>query len=90
MLKHSLACCTALLQLEAQPHSGLLSASWPAVCAVVEVTLCAVLHACTHQNHTHTHMLRATGAGGDADVEVFGRGGMQGGAACGLLYAERY
>ena len=53
-LEQVLACRAVLFRLEARPRSGLLSACWPAVCAVVEVTLCAVLHARTHRNHAHT------------------------------------
>ena len=56
MLKQVLACsgCVVLFQLEAQPHSSLLSAFRPAVCAVVEVALHTVLHTCTHWHYTHT------------------------------------
>ena len=53
-LKQGLGRRTPLLRLEARPLSGLLSACWPAVCAVIEVALRAVLHARTHRNYEHT------------------------------------
>ena len=52
-LEQVLACRAALFRLEARPRSGLLSACWPAVCAVVEVAPRAALHARTHRNHAH-------------------------------------
>ena len=70
MLEQGLACRAALFRLEARPRSGLLSACWPAVCAVVEVALRAVLHARTHQHHTHTHVLHRHFWGARKDISA--------------------